>query len=53
MAVITLLLGVPFAASGNFERLNKIVGGLAGTFSILFGVMLISDLLFHTSLMPF
>ncbi|PKB64876.1 MAG: hypothetical protein BZY82_10195 [SAR202 cluster bacterium Io17-Chloro-G3] len=53
MSVITLLLGVPFAASGNFERLNKVVGGLAGSFSILFGVALISDLLFHTTLIPF
>jgi ABC-type nickel/cobalt efflux system permease component RcnA len=42
MAVITLLMGVPFALSSGFRRLSKGVTGVAGMASIVFGVMLIS-----------
>lgn len=53
MALVTIALSVPFAMSGSHDRLNKIVSGLAGTASILFGVALMSDITLGTSLIPF
>lgn len=41
MAVITVLLGVPFAVSGHSPRLNQVVMTLAGLGSVGFGVVLI------------
>ena len=42
MAAITLLMGVPFAVSSGFRRINQGVTGVAGMASIVFGVLLIS-----------
>lgn len=53
MAAMTLLLGVPFAVSGSFERANRAVSGVAGMASALFGVALMSDIFLGTSLVPF
>ena len=53
MGIITLGLGIPFAISGNFERMNRAVARVAGTASMLFGAALISDIAFDTSLIPF
>ena len=53
MGIVTLGLGVPFAISGNFERMNRAVARVAGTASMLFGAALMSDIAFDTSLIPF
>jgi len=53
MAAITLMLGVPFAITGQFERINRSVAGVAGASSLLFGVALMSDIALGTSLIPF
>ena len=40
MGALTLLMGIPFAVSGQFQRLNAAIAGVAGTGSIVFGVFL-------------
>ena len=52
MAAVTLFLGVPFAISSNFERLNRTVAGVAATASLIFGVALMSDIALGTTLFP-
>lgn len=52
MAAVTLLLGVPFAISGRFERINRAVAGVAGTTSLVLGIALMSDIAFGTSIVP-
>jgi ABC-type nickel/cobalt efflux system permease component RcnA len=44
MSLITLVLGIPFAVTGQYERINRTVAGVAGTASIAFGVFLMYDL---------
>ncbi len=44
MGVITLLMGIPFSISGQFERVNRVIAGVAGTSSILFGLFLMYEL---------
>ncbi len=53
MAAVTLVLGVPFALTGNHDRLNRLVSGTAGTASVLFGVALMMDISMGTSFVPF
>jgi len=53
MSVITIVLSVPFAVSGSHENVNKVISGAAGTVSIFFGIALMSDISFGTSLIPF
>ena len=53
MAAITLLLGVPFALSADFTRINRAISGVAGAASVIFGVALMSDIAFDTALIPF
>ena len=53
MAAITLLLGVPFALTGDRNRLSSTVASIAGTASLAFGVALMSDIAMGTSLLPF
>ena len=53
MASITLLLGVPFAITGGFDRLNRVVSGAAGAVSVAIGGALMSDIALGTSLVPF
>jgi ABC-type nickel/cobalt efflux system permease component RcnA len=40
MGALTLLMGIPFAISGQFQRLNAAIAGAAGTGSIAFGLFL-------------
>ena len=53
MSVITLLIGIPFSISGTSGRLNRMVAGVAGAASLVFGVALISDMALGTELIPF
>ena len=53
MAAVTLVLGVPFAITGGFDRVNRVVSGIAGGASIAFGVALMSDIAFETAIIPF
>ena len=53
MAAITLLLGIPFALTGDRNRLNLAVASVAGAGSLVFGVALMSDIAMGTSIMPF
>ena len=53
MAMITVVLGVPFAVGGRFRGLDRIVARVAGTASLLFGFGLMADLALGTALMPF
>jgi len=50
MALITILLSVPFVISSNNKRITNIVNGVAGTASIVFGLLLMSDVAFDTKL---
>ena len=53
MAVITLLLGVPFALTGRFSAANRTVSGVAGMASVVFGGALMADIALHISISPF
>ncbi len=53
MGIITLLIGIPFSISGNFGRINRVVAGIAGGASLIFGVGLMSDVALGTALIPF
>ncbi|MEE8518595.1 MAG: high-affinity nickel-transport family protein, partial [Dehalococcoidia bacterium] len=53
MALITLVLGVPFAVSQRFRSFDRTVAGVAGSASLAFGVALMSDLALDTALVPF
>ncbi len=53
MALITILLGVPFALLGNAGRAGRAVSGIAGSASVLFGAALMSDIALGTTLIPF
>ena len=53
MAVITVLLGVPFSLVGNTGRAGRVVSGVAGSASVLFGAALMSDIALGTALVPF
>ncbi len=53
MALITVVLGVPFAAGGRFRGLDRAVARLAGTASLVLGFGLMADLALGTALMPF
>ena len=53
MAAITLMLGVPFAISGRYVKINRAVAGIAGTASLILGIALMSDIAFGTSIVPF
>ena len=53
MAAVTLLLGIPFALTGDRNRLSGAVASVAGAGSLAFGVALMSDIAMGTSLIPF
>lgn len=44
MGLLTVLLGIPFAISGRFQKLDTAVASIAGTVSITFGVFLMYEL---------
>ena len=53
MAIITVVLSIPFVLSGSNQRINNIVNGTAGLASCLFGIGLMSDIAFGTKIIPF
>ena len=53
MSAITVLLGVPFAISRGFQRMNRTVSHVAGLASVAFGAALMSDISLGTALVPF
>ncbi len=53
MAMITVVLGVPFAVGGRFRGLDRVVARLAGTASLVLGFGLMADLALGTALLPF
>ncbi len=44
MGLLTLLMGIPFAITGQIQRLNAAIARVAGTASIAFGVFLMYEL---------
>ena len=44
MSLLTLLMGIPFALSGQYQRLNVVVAGVAGVASVAYGVFLMYEL---------
>ena len=44
MGLLTLLMGIPFALAGQFQRVNTAIARVAGTGSIAFGVFLMYEL---------
>lgn len=52
MGAITLLLGVPFALTDQFAKLNGAVVSVAGVASVLFGVALMVEIGLGISLVP-
>jgi len=53
MGVITVGLGIPFALSAQFERLNRAVARVAGASSLVLGAVIMSDIALGTGLSPF
>lgn len=53
MTVITLILGVPFALTGNRTLLNKLVSGSAGAISVIFGAAIMIDTSLGVNFIPF
>ena len=50
MALITILLSIPFVIGANNRRITNVVNGIAGSASIIFGLLLMSDIAFGTEL---
>ena len=53
MGAITVILGIPFAVSGRFQRFDRTVASIAGGASLLFGAALMADLALGTAIVPF
>lgn len=53
MAVITILLGVPFALTSRARRWQRAIAGAAGGASLVFGVMLMAEIATGVTLIPF
>jgi cytochrome c biogenesis protein CcdA len=53
MALITLVIGAPFALTGRFKRMDGAVSSVAGVASVLFGAALMADLALGTAILPF
>ena len=53
MAAITLALGIPFAITGGFSRVNRVVAGVSGAASMVIGAGLMFDITLGTTLVPF
>lgn len=43
MGALTLLMGIPFAISSRFQRVNTTIAGIAGVVSIVFGVLIMYE----------
>ena len=44
MSFLTLLMGIPFAITGQFQRVNAVIAGVAATASIALGMFLMYEL---------
>ena len=44
MSLLTLLMGIPFALSGQYQRLNVVVAVVAGVASVAYGIFLMYEL---------
>ena len=53
MGAVTVLLAVPFVATGGNAVLNKVVTVVAGVASIAFGIALMSEIALDVSIIPF
>ena len=53
MSVITLVLAVPFVATGGNLMLNRSVGVAAGAMSAVIGVVVMSEIVLGVTIMPF
>ena len=53
MGAVTVLLAVPFVATGGNATLSKVVSVVAGVASIAFGVALMSEIALGVSIIPF
>ena len=53
MALVTVLLGIPFALASNVATISRVVSGVAGFASIAFGAALMSDIALGTTFIPF
>ena len=53
MAAITIILAAPFAFTGGYDRINRVVAGVAGFASVLLGGALMSDIVLDTTIVPF
>ena len=53
MAVVTVVLAVPFVATGGNAMLNRTVGVVAGAMSAVIGVVVMSEIVLGVTIMPF
>ena len=53
MAVVTVVLAVPFAATGGSAVLNRAVGVVAGVASVAVGVAVMSEIVLDVTIIPF
>lgn len=53
MAAITVILAVPFVATGGNVMLNRSIGVAAGAFSAVIGVVVMSEIVLDITIMPF
>ena len=53
MSALTIVLAIPFKISAARQTLNRAITLTAGTLSIAVGAILITEILFETTIMPF
>lgn len=53
MAVVTVVLAVPFVATGGSAMLNRSVGVVAGALSAVVGVAVMSEIVLDVTIIPF
>ncbi|MDE2717234.1 MAG: hypothetical protein OXI33_09480, partial [Chloroflexota bacterium] len=53
MAVVTVVLAVPFVATGGNMVLNRSVGVVAGVMSAVIGVAVMSEIVLDVTIIPF
>ena len=51
MGILTLLMGIPFALTGRFERLNQTIAGIAGVASVAMGIIMIYEMGFRNNIL--
>ena len=53
MAVITIILSLPFAISGSHKTINNTVSGIAGAASLILGIALMLEISTDSTILPF